>query len=323
MINTTWIKQLISVGLVVASTHLVANERTPSGMDILPSLAPQKSSNPVAAAKVQLGKQLFFDPRLSLSGSISCNSCHNLGLGGVDGLPTSLGHNAQKGGRNAPTVLNSAFWSVQFWDGRAPDVEAQALGPILNPVEMAMPNQESVVERLNAIPDYKTAFENIFGRGGLTYENIGNAIGAFERTLITPNAPFDRYVRGDDTALNESAKRGMNLVQTVGCTACHSGALFTNNSFAKFDYGKDEGRKAVTKAAQDDHLFRVQSWRNVALTAPYFHDGSVATLEEAIKIMAKKQLNKDLNDHDISDIKDFLTSLTGEMPLVNYPKLPR
>ncbi|OIO55839.1 MAG: cytochrome C peroxidase [Proteobacteria bacterium CG1_02_64_396] len=305
------------------SVPALAADRVPEGMGILPSLAPQKADNPITAAKVALGQQLFFDPRLSASNMISCNTCHNLGTGGVDNQPTSLGHQFKRGGRNAPTVFNSAFWSSEFWDGRAADVEAQAIGPILNPVEMAMPDEKSVLSKLAAIPGYKAQFEAVFGPSGLTYKNVGYAIGAFERTLVTPNAPFDRYVQGDDGAISDAAKRGMNLVDEIGCTSCHSGPLFTNNDFAQFNYGKDKGRMEVTKNKGDDHYFRVQSWRNVALTAPYFHDGSAPTLETAIRTMAKVQLDQDLNDAQVGDIKAFLEALTGDMPYVSYPKLPQ
>ncbi|OIO70207.1 MAG: cytochrome C peroxidase [Zetaproteobacteria bacterium CG12_big_fil_rev_8_21_14_0_65_55_1124] len=293
----------------------------PDGMGPLPAVAPIPADNPMSAGKIELGKKLYFDPALSKSGNISCNSCHNLANGGVDNQRFSIGHLWQHGGRNAPTVLNSAFWTTQFWDGRAPQLEDQAKGPPMNPVEMADDNPKQLMARLKDA-GYAPLFSKVFGKNSLNYDNMAKAIAAFERTLLTPDAPFDRYVRGE-ADISKAAKRGMRKVDEIGCTGCHSGPLFTNNSFQRFDYGTDAGRKAVTGKAEDDHFFRVQSWRNVALTAPYFHDGSVATLDEAVRIMAKKQLDTDLSNKDVSDIVAFLNTLTGTQPEVIYPLLPR
>jgi len=295
----------------------------PEGMGPLPKAAPDNPSNPTTTAKIELGKQLYFDPILSKSGQFSCNSCHNLGTYGVDNQRFSIGHKWQRGGRNAPTVFNAAFWSKQFWDGRAPMLEDQAKGPPLNPVEMASLSEAEVVKRLNA-SGYAPLFKQVFGDKSdvVSYDNMANAIAAFERTLITPNAPFDKYVRGEGD-LSAAAKRGMKKVVEVGCTSCHSGPLFTSNGFVNFNYGKDEGVKSVTGKAEDDHVFRVQSWRNVAMTAPYFHDGSAATLEDAVTTMAKVQLGIKLSASDVADIVVFLESLTGESPTVEYPVLPR
>jgi len=295
----------------------------PEGMGPLPNAAPDNPSNPTTTAKIELGKQLYFDPILSKSGQFSCNSCHNLGTYGVDNQRFSIGHKWQRGGRNAPTVFNAAFWSKQFWDGRAPMLEDQAKGPPLNPVEMASLSEAEVVQRLNA-SGYAPLFKQVFGDKSdvVSYDNMANAIAAFERTLITPNAPFDKYVRGEGD-LSAAAKRGMKKVVDIGCTSCHSGPLFTNNGFVNFDYGTDEGVKSVTGKKSDDHVFRVQSWRNVAMTAPYFHDGSAATLEDAVKTMAKVQLGMELSASDVADIVAFLETLTGESPTVEYPVLPR
>ena len=295
----------------------------PEGMDALPKDVPVPADNPQSPEKVELGKQLYFDTALSKSGQFSCNSCHNLATGGVDNQKFSIGHKWQRGGRNAPTVLNAAFWSKQFWDGRAPLLEDQAKGPPLNPVEMASTNENEVVERLRAA-GYEPLFKKVFGDSpeALSYNNMAKAIAAFERTLTTPNSAFDKYVRGEGD-LPEAAKRGMKKVAEIGCTSCHSGALFTSNEFVAFAYGKDAGLKSVTKKAEDDHVFRVQSWRNVAATAPYFHDGSAATLEDAIRIMAKVQLSTELADADVADIAAFLNTLTGEAPKVTLPTLPR
>jgi len=306
---------------LVATPALAAG--IPEGMGPLPENVPDNPNNPTTAAKIELGKQLYFDPILSKSGQFSCNSCHNLATFGVDNQRFSIGHKWQRGGRNAPTVFNAAFWSKQFWDGRAPLLEDQAKGPPLNPVEMASLSEDQIVKRLKA-SGYKPLFRKVFGTGKdvVSYDNLANAIAAFERTLITPNAPFDKFARGEGD-ISASAKRGMKKVAEIGCTSCHSGPLFTNNEFVNFSYGKDEGVKSVTGKAEDDHVFRVQSWRNVAMTAPYFHDGSAATLAEAVQTMAKVQLDMPLSKDDVADIVAFLETLTGEPPSVTYPTLPR
>lgn len=293
----------------------------PEGMGGLPTAVPIPADNPMSKAKVELGKKLYFEPALSKSGHFSCNSCHNLATWGVDNQQFSIGHKWQRGGRNAPTVLNSGFWSKQFWDGRAPLLEDQAKGPPLNPVEMAMDSEADAVARLKAA-GYGAEFDAVFGKNSVSYDNMAKAIAAFERTLNTPNAPFDLFVQGKG-AISKAAKRGMKKVASVGCTSCHSGPLFTNNAFVQFNYGNDAGLKSVTGKDADDHVFRVQSWRNVAMTAPYFHDGSAATLSEAVKTMAKVQLDTTLSAKDVNDIVAFLETLTGEVPAITYPQLPR
>ncbi len=314
----------VSVLFVLASGIAQAGEKPadiPEGMGVLPTNVPIPADNPMSEAKTELGKQLYFDPILSKSGHISCNSCHNLGTWGVDNQVRSIGHKWQRGGRNAPTSFNSGFWSAQFWDGRAPQLEDQAKGPPMNPVEMADDSVEQLISRLQAA-GYAPLFDNVFGKNGLSFDHMAKAIGAFERTLLTPDAPFDLYVQGKGD-ISQAAKRGMQKVAEVGCTACHSGPLFTNNSYQQFKYGTDDGRKSVTGKAEDDHFFRVQSWRNVAMTAPYFHDGSVKTLSEAVRIMAKVQLGTKLSDTDVADIVAFLETLTGKAPQVTYPVFPR
>ena len=293
----------------------------PEGMGALPATVPVPADNPMSEAKIELGKKLYFETAISKSGQFSCNSCHNLGTWGVDNQKFSIGHKWQRGGRNAPTTLNSAFWSKQFWDGRAPLLEDQAKGPPLNPVEMASLTEKEVVARLTEA-GYGPLFVGVFGKSSLTYDNMAKAIAAFERTLITPNAPFDKFVRGEGD-ISKAAKRGMQKVADIGCTSCHSGPLFTNNDFVAFKYGTDSGVKSVTGNDEDDHLFRVQSWRNVAMTAPYFHDGSAATLDEAVQTMAKVQLGTTLSKKDVADIVAFLETLTGEAPEVTFPVLPR
>jgi cytochrome c peroxidase len=296
-------------------------EGIPDGMGVLPTAVPVPADNPMSQNKIELGKKLYFEPALSKSGNFSCNSCHNLGTWGVDNQQFSIGHKWQRGGRNAPTVLNSAFWSSQFWDGRAPLLEDQAKGPPLNPVEMASSDAQEVEARLKEA-GYEPLFTDVFGPDSLNYDNMAKAIAAFERILITPDSAFDLYVRGEGE-ISAAAKRGMKKMNEIGCTSCHSGALFTNNSFQQFTYGVDDGRKSVTGKADDDHLFRVQSLRNVAMTAPYFHDGAVKTLAKAVRIMASIQLDTKLSDADVNDIVAFLETLTGKSPEVTFPVLPR
>ena len=310
---------LLALICLLSSTAFAAT--IPEGMGVLPENVPVPADNPMTKGKIELGKKLYFEPALSKSGQFSCNSCHNLGTWGVDNQKFSIGHKWKRGGRNAPTTLNSAFWSKQFWDGRAPLLEDQAKGPPLNPVEMATVSEKEAVTRLKEA-GYAPLFNDVFGKNSLTYDNMAKAIAAFERTLLTPNAPFDKFVRGEGD-ISKAAKRGMQKVVDVGCTSCHSGPLFTSNEFVNFNYGKDTGVKSVTGKDDDDHVFRVQSWRNVAMTAPYFHDGSAATLEEAVRTMAKVQLDVTLSDRDVADIVAFLETLTGEAPEVTFPVLPR
>ncbi len=311
--------------------------------EALPEKAPAPADNPITEAKVELGKQLFFDPRLSVDGTVSCNSCHNVMSSGTDNRPVSVGVAGQKGGRSAPTVWNAAFLTAQFWDGRAATLEDQAKGPILNPIEMGMPSAEMAVERIKAIPEYRAQFAKAFGGDDpVTYDNIAKAIATYERTLITPNSAFDRFIKGDKKALSAEAQRGMQLVESVGCTACHNGAnfagptnlpvgqgfyqkfpAFTDNAYvSKYNFMDDTGRHEATKDEADKFMWRVPTWRNVALTAPYFHNGSVATLDEAVRVMAKTQLDKDLGEAQVRDIVAFLNSLTGEFPQQSMVRLP-
>ncbi len=275
--------------------------------------------------KVLLGKHLYFDTRLSKDGNNSCNSCHNLSTYGVDNKPFSPGDLGHDGGRNSPTSFNAALHFVQFWDGREPDVEAQAGGPILNPDEMNIPSKEFLIERLSKIDGYVDAFKNAFpgDEKSLTYWSIQQAIGAFERTLITPSR-FDQFINGDTTALNAQEKRGLVSFVDNNCTQCHNGSLLGGNTYQKFgihapywehteSLKTDEGRFQVTQNESDKYMFKVPSLRNVEKTYPYFHDGSVADLASAVKIMAKVQLNKELSDEDTADIVAFLGSLTGDI----------
>lgn len=334
-------KSLRSLTIACASAAILAfgAQAQAQVFQALPSEPPIPADNPMTPEKIELGKQLFFDPRLSSDGTVSCNTCHNVMLGGTDNRSTSVGVGGAVGPRKAPTVWNAAFMTAQFWDGRAPTLEEQAVGPILNPIEHGMESEEQVVERLKLIPGYVEQFNDVFGE--LTYQNVGKAIAAYERTLITPNSPFDRHIKGDGDALTEAAKRGKQLIQDVGCTACHQGVIFagpdlpmgtgffqrfptfTDNEFVeKYDLASDLGRYEVTGEDADKHMFKVQTWRNVALTAPYFHNGSVWTLDEAVRVMAVTQLDTRLTDEQVADIVAFLESLTGEFPQQTMPILP-
>jgi cytochrome c peroxidase len=290
---------------------------------VLPAVM-ESPSHPITDAKVALGRQLYFEKRLSKNHDLSCNSCHALDAYGADTRPgskTSQGHKGQFGGRNSPTVYNAALHVAQFWDGRAADVEAQAKGPILNPVEMAMPNEAAVITMLKSIPDYAPMFTAAFpgAADAITYDNMAEAIGAFERKLTTP-APFDRFVGGDATALNEQQQRGLSLFIDGGCIACHmgvglGGALYQKLGLLKPYPSQDQGRFDVTKSEADRLMFKVPSLRNIEHTAPYLHDGSIATLEEAVKMMAEYQTAKGtLNAVETQELVAFLHSLSGALP---------
>ncbi len=289
--------------------------------EALPQIA-ENPENPVTEEKVELGKLLYLDPRLSKSGFISCNSCHNLSTAGVDNLPTSIGHGWHLGPRNAPTVFNAAVLKTQFWDGRAKDVEEQAKGPILNPGEMAA-TEKLVLKRLRSIPEYRKAFKKAFPnqKKPLNYDNVANAIGAFERTLLTPSR-FDEYLGGKEDALTTREKRGLDTFISKGCVGCHNGVGIGGATLQRFDYGTDQGRFEVTKNDADRKFFRVPTLRNVELTYPYFHDGSVWSLKEAVRIMGEKQLGIKLKKKEVADITAFLKALSGPMPEMTVPQLP-
>ncbi|AMC10123.1 cytochrome-c peroxidase [Lutibacter profundi] len=304
----------------------VALQKTASSMfGVLPTSAKSKD-NPLTKKKVALGKKLFLDKRLSKDNTQSCNTCHNLKTYGVDNLSTSPGNNGGFGTRNSPTVFNAALHVAQFWDGREPDVEAQAGGPILNPVEMAMPSEKVVVKRLSKIDEYNKLFAKVFpnDKEPITYKNIEKAIGAFERTLITPSR-FDEFIKGDLSALTTEEKEGLQLFIDKGCVACHSGNAIGGKIFQKFgiydDYWKytkskkiDNGKFDVTKNENDKYIFKSPSLRNIEKTYPYFHDGSIKDLKEAVSIMAKIQLNKDFSEKELNALVQFLNSLTAKIP---------
>lgn len=301
----------------------------------LPITAPNPD-NPATAAKVALGKLLYFDHRLSQEGTISCNSCHVLARFGVDNLPTSPGDKGQLGARNSPTVLNAALHAAQFWDGRAKDVEQQAGMPVLNPVEMAIPSETFLVERLARYPDYRERFAQAFPgeTEPMSYANIGKALAAFERTLLTPSR-FDRYLEGERGALDAHEKAGLRTFFDMGCTSCHNGVTIGAQSFRKFGLGEDYwvhtgskkvdvGRFQTTGDEADKYVFKVASLRNVEKTFPYFHDGSVTTLEDAVRVMGKLQVGMDFSDHQVAELSAFLRTLTGVPPAeaIVPPELP-
>jgi cytochrome c peroxidase len=291
----------------------------------LPDTAPNPE-NPVTEAKVALGKKLYSDAGLSRNNTVSCNSCHNLATFGVDNEPTSAGVGGARGERNSPTVLNAAFHRTQFWDGRAKDVEEQAGMPILNPVEMGIPTEEFLVNRLAAVDGYPALFADAFPEDDepLTYHNITRALGAFERTLITPSR-FDQYLRGDHSALTSQELSGLQTFIDIRCATCHNGVNVGAFTFQKFGLNEnywehtgsdtiDEGRARVTGDESDRFFFKVAALRNVEKTGPYFHDGSVETLDEAIRVMVRIQLGLDLTDEEIANVVAFLKSLTGKVP---------
>lgn len=332
------IRSMISVLLLTGATAAAAAQ---SDWQSLPDTAPAPANNPTTGAKVHLGKMLYHDPRLSASGTVACASCHNVMAGGEDNRPGSVGIRGQVGGRSAPTVWNAAFNSVQFWDGRADSLEAQAKGPVTNPIEMGMKSWDDAIHVLNQIPGYKPSFKAAFGSEEITQEKVVQAIAAYERTLITPNSPYDRYVKGDKSALTDQQVRGMNTFAEVGCNGCHSGAAFNGPALpqgqgfymmfpahpdadidGKYKFTADTGRAQVTKKDEDKFMFKVPTLRNIALTAPYFHNGSVKTLDEAVRVMAKLQLDKTLDDKQIGDIAAFLGALSGEFPRQDMPRLP-
>ena len=327
---------LMFVALVVASPAIAAEELMQSAQAVfkpIPGAAPALPGNPATPEKLQLGKMLFFDPRLSASHSISCNSCHNVGLGGVDSQETSIGHHWQRGGRNAPTVFNAVFNTAQFWDGRAKDLEAQAGGPMVNPVEMASPTAH-VAEQLMAIPGYVTAFKAAFPaeKMPVTLGNAQKAIAVFEATLVTPNGAFDKFLGGQSDALSVRQKGGLKVFMDKGCAACHNGINVGGGMYAPFGVVEkpdaallppgDAGRFVVTKAVGDKFVFKVPTLRNIALTAPYFHTGKSWDLRQAVAVMAKSQLGASLSGDEVDLIVSFLDSLTGDQPSVVYPTLP-
>lgn len=302
-------------------------------LEAIPAAPPEIKDNPLTPAKLELGKMLFFDPRLSASWTISCNSCHNLGLGGVDHLETSIGHGWQKGRRNSLTVFNAVFNFVQFWDGRAENMREQAKGPIKAAVEMNNTSAR-LIQTLKSIPGYVERFAEAFPNEAepLSFDNVAKAIEAFETILLTPNSRFDQYLKGDEKAINEQEKRGLSLFLSKDCVSCHKGINVGGASYHKFGAARkpsseimppaDKGRIAITGSALDEYVFRAPTLRNVELTAPYFHSGKVWDLKQAVATMAAVQLDAKLKDREIEDLTTFLKTLTGQIPKIEYPVLP-
>ena len=295
------------------------------GREPIQPIKPVTVANPAMA---ELGKKLFFDPRLSKSGFISCNSCHNLSMGGSDNLPTSVGHKWQQGPINAPTVLNASMNVAQFWDGRAATLKDQAGGPIANPGEMAF-THELAVEVLASIPSYVDEFEKVFGTRAIDIDKVTTAIAAFEETLVTPNSRFDKWLKGDRAALSDDEQEGYRVFKASGCTACHNGPAAGGGSFRKMGviepYRTDnpaEGRAAVTGDDRDRFNFKVPTIRNVELTYPYFHDGAADTLAEAVDVMGRVQLGRRFSPDENGKIVGFLRTLTGDQPMFPIPLLP-
>jgi cytochrome c peroxidase len=297
----------------------------------LPEVISSKT-NTATEEKETLGRMLFYEPRLSKSQQISCNSCHALDKFGVDGQPTSDGHKGQLGDRNSPTVYHAAGHFVQFWDGRAADVEEQAKGPIMNPVEMAMPAEKEVVGTLKSMPEYAELFKKAFpeDKDPVTYDNMAKSIGAFERKLVTPSR-WDKFLRGDQAALTNEEKAGFNAYIDAGCQACHAGTYIGGNLYQKLGAVKpwpdtsDLGRMKVTKSEADKMLFKVPSLRNIEKTGPYYHHGKVETLEQAVAMMGEYQLGKNLSDAQVKSIVIWLKTLTGDLPAtyIKEPVLPK
>ena len=283
--------------------------------------------------RVELGKMLYFEPRLSESHAINCNACHIVGLGGVDLEETSIGHRWQRGPRNAPTVLNARFNTAQFWDGRAKDLKEQAGGPLVNPIEMGT-TEKHVVEQLKAIPGYVDKFKQAFPDepDPVTFQNVRNTIALFEATLLTPNSPFDLYLGGDEQAMTDEQKTGLKLFMEKGCAGCHNGINVGGGMYAPFGVVEkpgaeflppnDKGRFEVTKTVSDEYVFKVPTLRNIALTPPYFHSGKSWDLRQAIAVMGASQLGIELTDEEVDKITAFMHALTGEQPQVVYPILP-
>lgn len=312
----------VAAATALLSTPAVAQKRADEPVQTIPAV---RNIDP---AMVELGKKLYFDPRLSKSGFISCNSCHNLSMGGTDNLKTSIGHNWQQGPINSPTVLNSSLNLAQFWDGRAADLKAQAGGPIANPGEMAF-THALAIDTLKSIPGYVNEFKSVFKHDKLTIDEVTTAIAAFEETLVTPNSRFDRWLDGDNKALNSTELEGYKLFKESGCVACHNGPNLGGNSFQKMGVvnayktaSTAQGRMEVTGKDADRLNFKVPTLRNVEMTYPYFHDGEAPTLTVAVDLMGRLQLGREFTKDENAKIVAFLKTLTGQQPQLQLPILP-
>ena len=314
-----------------ATTALAQVDLTESFLPMFKALPTEVPApdNELNDAKINLGRQLYFETRISKGAKMSCNSCHKLDTFGQDNLPFSPGHEGKLGGRSSPSTYNAALHIAQFWDGRAPSVEEQAKGPVLNPGEMGAPSEAFVVQVLKSMPEYVSAFKAAFpGEADpVTYNNFGKAVGAFERKLLTPSK-WDDFLKGNKEALSSEEKKGFATFAKTGCVTCHNGAGVGGHMYQKLGLVKpwpslkDNGRSDVTKNEGEKHFFKVPSLRNITETAPYLHDGSVKTLEEMVKMMAEYQLAKQLTDEEVTSIVTFLKALKGT-PDAEYTKAPK
>jgi len=293
--------------------------------EALPAIPPIPAGSTMTRERIELGQMLFFEPRISASGVISCATCHNPALGWTDRIPRATGHDGQVGDRNTPTVLNSGFLGSQFWDGREPDLEGQALGPIAASIEMNMAIEDAIA-RLNEFQIYRDMFAAAFPGydDPVNPRNVALAIAAFERTLNTPNSPFDRFLSGDSQAMTDQQINGMRLFADNGCLACHNGPNFSDSGFHRFELpgSRDEGRFLVTGDENDRFAFRTPTLRNVAVTYPYFNNGSIDNLRDAVNLMGQQMLGRDFADNELDDLVAFLEALTGDMPQIQIPALP-
>lgn len=318
-------KLLITCMVAAFASTAMAAERYKPDNELIEPIKPAKIEN---QAEVDLGAKLYFDPRLSRSGFISCNSCHNLSMGGTDNLQTSIGDKWQQGPINAPTVLNSTLNFVQFWDGRAKDLKEQAGGPIANPGEMAF-THDLAVGLLNSIPQYVEEFKKVYGKEKIDIDQVTQAIAAFEDTLVTPNSRFDQWLQGKDDAITDQELKGYLTFRDAGCVACHNGAAVGGSTYQKMGVvdiyvtdNESAGRAGVTGEDIDRMMFKVPTLRNVELTYPYFHDGAANTLKEAVDIMGRLQLGKKFTDEENANIVAFLKTLTGDQPDIKLPIIP-
>jgi len=291
----------------------------------LPAIPPIPAGSTMSPERIALGQMLFFEPRISSSGVISCATCHNPALGWTDRIPRATGHDGQVGERNTPTVLNAGFLRAQFWDGREPDLEGQALGPIQAEIEMNL-SLEDAINRLNEFQIYRDMFAAAFPGydDPVNPRNVALAIAAFERTLNTPNSPFDRFLAGDSAAMSDQQVNGMRLFADNGCLACHNGPNFSDSGYHRFELpgSRDEGRFLVTGDENDRFAFRTPTLRNVAVTYPYFNNGSVDNLRDAVNLMGQQMLGHEFEEQELDDLVAFLEALTGDMPMVTIPALP-
>lgn len=328
----TIITGMLLLGMVapVSATELM--DQAVQMFKPIPYGIPEINGNAVTNEKITLGKALFFDPRLSKSGLISCNTCHNVGMGGDDFQETSTGHGWQQGPRNSPTVLNAVFNLAQFWDGRAKDLKEQAKGPVQASVEMNN-TPEGALKTINSMPEYVEMFQQAFpdDENPVTFDNMAAAIEIFETTLTTPDARFDKFLRGQQAALSVTEQRGLGFFMKKGCVECHAGVNMGGEDYYQFGVveqpvnsimGNDKGRFTVTQATDDEYVFKSPSLRNIGLTSPYFHSGKVWSLKEAVAVMSSAQLGISLTSQEVDDIYMFLQSTTGVQPEVVYPILP-